>query len=70
MDVEAVVADGLITVDAVDCDEVTITCDEFRMFGVEIAVDIVGIKGMEIEDGIVGYIVVGLCIESADKLRP
>lgn len=70
MDVEAVVADGLITADAVDCDEVGIACDELRMLGVEIAVDIVGIKGMAIEDGIVGYIDVGLCIESAERLRP
>lgn len=69
MDVDAVVTDGLITGDVVDCDDVAIAC-EVSMLGVEMAVVIVGISGIWMEDGIVGYIVVGLWIESAERLRP
>lgn len=45
VDVDAVDADGLIIVDAVGCDEVTIAC-EVSMLGVEMAVVIVGINGI------------------------
>ena len=45
MDVDAVVADGLITGDVVDCDDVAIAC-EVSMLGVEMAVVIVGISGI------------------------